>query len=198
MRLSFEQLTLPVRIVPAAPVSDDELIAFSRAHEPYRIEKNPQGEIIVMTPVGRRGGKRELYLALQLESWAEIDGRGEVDGSNTGWNLPDKSTLSPDASWTSKDRLTGFSAEQLERYLPLCPEFIVEVRSQSDPIKTVQDKMDLWMVNGAKLGWLIDPYTAVVYIYRPGQHPETLHKPDVLEGEGPIVGFRLEMERFWA
>src|SRR5271155_151863 len=98
MGSSFERLTLPVRIVPAAPLSDDELMAFARANEPYRVEKNAQGEIVVMTPTGRRGGKRELYLALELELWAEKDGRGEVDGSSTGWNLPDGSTLSPDAA----------------------------------------------------------------------------------------------------
>jgi Uma2 family endonuclease len=198
MGSSFERLTLPVRIVPAAPLSDDELMAFARANEPYRIEKNAQGEIIVMTPVGRRGGKRELYLALELELWAEKDGRGEVDGSNTGWNLPDKSTLSPDASWTSSERLEGFTSEQLEKYLPLCPEFIAEVRSQSDSVSTLQSKMEQWMANGAQLGWLIDPYTATVSIYRPGQQPEVLPKPEVLEGEGPITAFRLEMERFWA
>ena len=198
MGSSFESLTLPVRIVPAAPLSDDELMAFARANEPYRIEKNAQGEIIVMTPVGRRGGKRELYLALELERWAEWDGRGEVDGSSTGWNLPDGSTLSPDASWTSSERLEGFTSEQLEKYLPLCPEFIAEVRSQSDSVAMLEAKMNQWMANGAQLGWLIDPYTATVYIYRPGQQPETLQKPELLEGEGPIAGFRLEMERFWA
>lgn len=72
------------------------------------------------------------------------------------------------------------------------------MRSHSDSITVLQEKMELWMANGAQLGWLIDPYATTVYIYRPGQQPETLHKPEVLEGEGPIAGFRLEMKRFWA
>jgi Uma2 family endonuclease len=198
MGLSLLDLPLPIKIVPAAPVSDDEFLAFARANEPYRFERNPLGEIIVMTPVGRRGGRRELSLALELELWAGSDGRGEVDGSNTGWNLPDGWTLSPDASWTSKERLQLFSAEEQEKFLPLCPDFVAEVRSQSDAISVVKEKMERWIANGAQLGWLIDPYAATVYLYRPGQPPKTLHQPEVLEGEGPIAGFRLEMERFWA
>jgi Uma2 family endonuclease len=198
MRLSLLGLPLPIKIMSATPLTDDEFLAFSRANQPYRFERNPLGEIIVMTPVGRRGGRREVYLVVELEQWAIGDGRGEVDGSNTGWNLPDGWTLSPDASWTSKQRLECFSSEEQEKFLPICPDFIAEVRSKSDDLSATREKMERWMANGAQLGWLIDPYSATVYIYRPGQQPETLHKPEVLEGEDPIVGFRLEMERFWA
>ncbi len=194
----FEMLTLPVRIIPAAPVSDDEFLAFSRANEPYRFEKNANGEIIVMTPAGNRGDERELDLATELRLWARANRRGRVNGANAGWNLPDGSTKSPDASWTSNEQLARFTPEEQEKYLPVCPEFIAEMRSHSDSIVALQEKMELWIANGAQLGWLIDPYTATVYIYRPGQQPETLHKPEALEGEGPIAGFRLEMERFWA
>jgi len=197
MGLSLLDLRLPIKIVPAAPVSDEEFIAFSRANEPYRFERNPLGEIIMMTPVGRRGGRRELSLAFELDNWAKSDGRGEVDGSNTGWNLPDGWTLSPDASWTSKERLDRFSAEEQEKFLPICPDFVAEVRSQSDALSAAKEKMERWMANGAQLGWLIDPYSATAYIYRPGQLPETLHKPEILAGEGPIAGFRLEMSPIW-
>jgi len=198
MGLSLLDLPLPIKIVPAAPISDSDFIAFARANEPYRFERNPLGEIIVMAPVGRRGGRRELSLARELENWAERDGRGEVDGANTGWNLPDGWTLIPDASWTSKGRLERFSDEEQEKFLPICPEFIAEVRSKSDALSAVREKMERWMANGAQLGWLIDPYSATVSIYRPNQHPETLQKPELLEGEGPIRGFRLEMKPFWA
>jgi Uma2 family endonuclease len=186
MGLSLKGLTLPVRILPGAPLSDDKFLAFARANEPYRLERNPQGEVIVMTPVGRRGGRREVYLIVELEEWAESDGRGEVDGSNTGWNLPDGWTLSPDASWTFSERLQPFSDEEQEKFLPLCPDFIAEVRSQSDVLSVVMEKMERWTANGAQLGWLIDPYATTVYIYRPGRQPETLHKPEVLKGEGRI------------
>jgi Uma2 family endonuclease len=198
MGSSFELLTPPIKIVPAVPPSDEEFMAFSRANKPYRFEKNANGEIVMMTPAGRQGDSRELDLGMELRSWARQDGRGEGNGSNAGWNLPDGSTKSPDASWTSNEQLRKFTATEHEKFLPICPEFIAEMRSQSDPIGPLKEKMELWMANGAQLGWLIDPYTAMVYIYRPGQEPKTLHRPEVLEGEGPIAGFRLEMDRFWA
>ncbi len=198
MGLSFEGLKLPVRIVPAVALSDDEFIAFSRAHKPYRFEKSSSGEIIVMTPAGNRSDEREADLVTDLKIWARADGRGRVNGPNAGWNLADGWTRSPDASWTSNEQLDRFTSKEREKFLPICPEFVAEVRSQSDSVVATQEKMELWMANGAQLGWLIDPYTATVYVYRPGQQPETLQTPELLEGEGPIAGFRLEMERFWA
>jgi len=198
MGLSLLELPLPIKIVPAAPLTDDEFLAFSRANEPYRFEKNANGEILVMTPVGNRGDEREIDLAAELRMWARATGRGRVNGANAGWNLPDGSTKSPDASWTSNEQLARFTPEEQEGYLPICPEFIAEMRSHSDSLAALKEKMDLWMANGARLGWLIDPYSATATIYRPGQQPETLQEPEVLNGEGPIAGFRLEMGRFWA
>jgi Uma2 family endonuclease len=189
MGLSFEGLTLPVKIMPAVALSDDEFMAFSRANKPYRFEKNKSGEIVVMTPAGNRGDERELDLATELRLWTRANGHGRVNGANAGWNLPDGSTKSPDASWTSDEQLARFTPEEQEKYLPICPEFIAEMRSHSDSIATLQEKMELWMANGAQLGWLIDPYTTTVYIYRPNQPPETLYKPEVLEGEGQLPDF---------
>jgi Uma2 family endonuclease len=198
MGSSFELLTPPIKIIPAAPLSDEEFISFSRANEPYRFEKSANGEIVMMTPAGRQGDGRELDLAMELRIWARQDGRGEVNGANAGWSLPDGSIRSPDASWTSHEQLRKFTAKEHEKFLPICPEFIAEIRSQSDTISALQEKMEMCMANGAQLGWLIDPYAATVSIYRPGREPETLQRPEVLNGEGPIAGFRLEMERFWA
>jgi Uma2 family endonuclease len=198
MGSSFELLTPPVKIVSAVAPSDDEFMAFSRANEPYRFEKNANGEIVMMTPSGQQGDEWEGDLEAELKLWARADGRGRVNGANAGWNLPDGSTKCPDASWTSNEQLGRFTAKDRRKFLPICPEFIAEIRSQSDPIAPLKEKMEMWMANGAQLGWLIDPYAATVYIYRPGQQPEVLPKPEVMVGEGPIAGFRLEMERFWA
>jgi Uma2 family endonuclease len=198
MGLSLIELPLPIKIVPAAPVTDEQFLAFSRANEPYRFEKNANGEIVMMTPAGRQGDEREVELASELRAWARLDGRGEVNGANAGWNLPDGSTRSPDASWTSRQQLARFSAEEQEHFLPICPEFIAEIRSRSDSIGELREKMDMWMANGAKLAWLIDPYAATVYVYRPSRELEILHKPEFLHGEGPIQDFHLPMERFWA
>ena len=151
-----------------------------------------------MTPVGRDGGQRELRVASALMFWADADGRGEANGSNAGWNLPDGSTLSPDACWTDKRRTAAFTPEQTERYLPICPDFIVEVRSQSDSLKPLKAKMEAWIVNGAQLAWMIDPYAATLTIYRPDREPEVLEKPDFVEAGEPVAGFRLTTANLWA
>ena len=198
MEWSLTGLPLPIVLRPPSPLTDDELIAFSRKNEPYRIEKNKNGELTVMTPVGTEGGVRESRIVARLVVWAEDDGRGEANGPNAGWNLPDGSTLSPDASWTTYDRMANFTAADRERYLPLCPDFIIEVRSKSDSLRVLQAKMDTWMSNGAQLAWMIDPYAATLTIYRPGTKPEVLERPDSVAAEAPVAGFRLTTSNLWA
>ena len=198
MEWSLTGLPLPIVLRPPSPLSDDELIAFSRRNKPYRIEKNAQGELIIMTPVGKTGGLREMRVAAALFEWADRDGTGEANGPNAGWNLPDGSTLSPDACWTSSSRIDQFTADEQERYLPLCPEFIVEVRSKSDSASLLRAKMLTWMENGAQLAWMIDPFEQTVTIYRPESEPEVKSKPEAVQGEGPVAGFALHMSAIWA
>jgi Uma2 family endonuclease len=157
MEWSLTGLPLPITLRPPSPLSDDELIAFSRKNKPYRIEKNSRGQITILTPVGTEGGKRELRVGMQFMAWADQDGTGEANGPNAGWNLPDGSTLNPDACWTSNAKTAQFSAEERERYLPICPDFIVEVRSRSDSPSLLAAKMTTWIDNGAQLAWLLDP-----------------------------------------
>ena len=198
MEWSLTGLPLPLILRPPSPLSDDELIAFSRKNKPYRIEKNTCGEIVIMTPVGTEGGKRELRVAAQLMQWADQDGSGEANGPNAGWNLPDGSTLSPDASWITFDRIAQFTAEERERFLPVCPDFIIEVRSKSDSSNVLRAKMQTWIENGAQLAWMIDPYAATLTIYRPKREPETLERPDFVEAGAPVAGFRLTTSNLWA
>ena len=198
MEWSLTGLPLPIILRPPSPLTDDELIAFSRKNKPYRIEKNSKGEITILTPVGLEGGRRELRVASQLMVWADANETGEANGPNAGWNLPDGSTLSPDASWTSFTRLKDFNAEQRERFLPICPDFIIEVRSRSDSREVLQAKMEAWIANGAQLAWMIDPYAATVTIYRPGRELEMLQRPDSVDGEAPVDGFRLTTTSLWA
>ena len=198
MEWSLTGLPLPIVLRPPSPLTDDELLAFSRKNRPYRIEKTREGELAIMLPVGRDGGQRELRVASALMLWADENGSGEANGPNAGWNLPDGSTLSPDACWTRKTRTANFTREQTERYLPLCPDFIIEVRSQSDSLKALQAKMESWIDNGAQLAWLIDPYLATLTIYRPGQEPEVLQRPESVEADAPVAGFRLTTSNLWA
>jgi len=105
--------------------------------------------------------------------------------------------LSPDACWVSRGRLSGFTPDELERYLPVCPEFVVEILSASDSLRVLQAKMEVWIANDAQLAWMIDPYAETITIYRPGALPEVLQKPDSIEADAPVAGFRLTTSRLW-
>jgi Uma2 family endonuclease len=198
MGLSLLDLPLPIKIEPAISLSDEEILAFACANEPYRIEQNARGEIIVMTPVGGESSSWEAYLNYAVTRWAIETGKGISFSPSAGFRLPDKTLLSPDTSWIATDRWESLSKQQQRGFTPFCPDFLIELRSPSDSASAAEEKMDQWMANGANLAWLIDPIRKLGIIYRPGQQPETLHKPEVLEGEGPVAGFRLEMGRFWA
>ena len=198
MEWSLTGLPLPIILRPPSLFSDDELLLLSRRNRTLRIEKNSHGELIVMTPVGGDGGRWEATVIRELGFWAEEDGRGTVFSSNSGFNLPDGSMLSPDASWVSLIRWNSLTAEQRREYPPLCPEFVVEILSATDSLHMLRAKMETWIANGAQLAWMIDPYAATLTIYRPGREPEVLEKPDFVEAEAPVAGFRLTTSNLWA
>jgi Uma2 family endonuclease len=186
-------LPRPFTIVTAAPVTDLELIRFSRENKHLRIEKNTRRELVVMDTIGWSGSQRRNAVFIPLYDWAQQDGRGKVHGGNCGWNLADGSTLAPDVSWTSNERLSKFTKKEHEGFLPIAPDFVVEILADGDPLAERQAKMLQWLENGAQLGWLIDPFQQTAAIYRAGEPPRVLEKPDVLDGDRPIAGFTLEM-----
>ena len=198
MEWSLTGLPLPIVLRPPSPLTNDELLAFSLKNKPFRIERNAKGEIEIMTPVGGRGSNWEAIVIRELGMWSEEDGRGLFFSSNGGFNLPDGSMLSPDASWVSFERWNALTAEEQQSYPPLCPDFLVEVLSASDSLKVLQAKMEFWIANGAKLAWLVDPYAATIAIYRPNAGVEVLAKPDSIEAGDPVAGFRLTTSRLWA
>ena len=197
MEWSLTGLPLPIVLRPPSPLTDDELITFSRKNKPFRIERNAKGEIEIMTPVGGEGSRRENFIARELDFYAEEQG-GFAFGPNAGFNLPDGSTLAPDAAWMSSSSWNELTQAQREKYPPRCPEFVVEVLSQSDSIRMLQAKMEVWIANGAKLAWLVDPFAATITVYRPGVATEVLAKPDSIEAGDPVAGFRLTTSRLWA
>lgn len=197
MEWSLTGLPLPITLRPLSPLSDDELLEFSRKNRPFRIERNAKGEIEIMTPVGGRGSRRENFIGRELDFYAEEQG-GVAFGSNAGFNLPDGSTLSPDASWMTSEKWNHLSPEEQEKFLPVCPDFVVEVLSQSDSLPMLRAKMEVWIANGATLGWLVDPYAATITIYRPGMAPEVVVRPVCIEAGPPVAGFRLTTDRLWA
>ncbi len=128
----------------------------------------------------------------------EQTGKGFAVNSNAGFRLPDSSLCLPDAAWISPERWNALTRDERRKFGQFCPEFVVEVRSSSDRATAIERKMGRCMANGAQLAWLIDPVRKLAVVYRPRQTPETFVRPEFLEGEGPVEGFRLKMERFWA
>lgn len=197
MNLAVDELVLPVRIRTAAVLTDEQLERFSHDNSPFRIERDANGELIVMSPTGSEGGALEGWVGIDLGNWARADGRGLYFGPSTGFTLPDTSVRAADAAWMSLDRWNSLSRSQRKGFAKLVPEFVIEVRSDSDGLKALQDKMQTWIANGADLGWLIDPQRRVVEIYRPGESPEERFDPSSVQGEGPVRGFELVMQRIW-
>jgi Uma2 family endonuclease len=187
----------PIRIQPARRMSEEEYYRFCAANPDLRIERTAEGEIEIMPPTGFETSDRNAGLTAQLYNWARRDGRGRALDSNVEYILPSGAARSPDASWVPRSRLAKLTAEQKKKFPPLCPDFVVELRSPSDRLAQVQAKMREWIANGAKLGWLIDPATRSVYIYRPGRTTERLVDPRSVEGDGPVEGFVLEMADIW-
>ena len=162
-----------------------------------RIELSSEGDLLIMPPTGAITGIRNMELSRQLSEWAIREGSGFAFDSATGFELPNRATRSPDASWVARQRLKGLSRQQWERFLPICPDFVVEIRSTSDLISVLQDKMQEYIANGARLGWLIDPSTRRLYVYRPGAEPECLENPASISAEPELGGFVLQLESIW-
>ncbi len=186
-----------VRIRPDRPMSDEELMRFCEDNDIARIERDTNGELLLMSAAGNRTGRTNAYVIHILTAWAEEDGRGYCFDSSTGFTLPDGSMRMPDASWVEAKRWDAMSEADQDRFSPICPEFVIEIRSKSDRLKTLQTKMEMWIANGAEVAWLIDPQRKVVEIYRPGDSPEVLHEPSSVQGSGPVAGFELVMARVW-
>ena len=179
------------------PMDDDEFFEFCAQNSDLRIEREANGDIIVMPPAGFLTGYRNNEICRQLGNWAIADGRGLALDSNTEYLLPNGAAWAPDASWVAKKRLERFSDEEREGFLPLCPDFVVALASPSDRLAKLKSKMVEWVDNGAALGWLIVAKRRTIHIYRPGTEPEELVDADHIVGEGPVAGFRLELTRIW-
>lgn len=177
--------------------TDDEFWEFCRRNDEMRIEMTKEGDVIITPPTGANTGERNSEINFQLKLWAKKDKRGKTYDSSTGFKLPNGATVSPDASWVRNERLEKFTAKQLERFLPLCPDFVVELRSASDGLKTSQAKMREYIENGARLGWLIDPKNKRIYIYRANGEIEILENPDKVSGEDVLQNFELDLREIW-
>ncbi|PSO91957.1 MAG: hypothetical protein BRC43_00100 [Cyanobacteria bacterium QS_3_48_167] len=178
-------------------LTKEEFYQLCQQNSDLRLERNAQGEIIIMPPTGGETGKRNSILLVQLWLWNEQTQLGEVFDSSTGFSLPKGGDRSPDISWVKKSKWEALTPQQKEKFVPLCPDFLIELISPSDNLKNTQDKMQEYLNNGNRLGWLINPQQKQVEIYRPEQAVETLQSPPNLSGEDVLPGFTLNLQRIW-
>ena len=187
-----------LQMPPELQMTDEQFFEFCQINRDLRIERNRLGEISIMPPTGSETGNRENNILGQLWVWSEQDGTGISFSPSTGFKLSTGAERSPDASWIKLDRWNTLSSQQQQRFAPICPDFVVELRSPSDNLKPLQEKMVEYMQEpGIQLGWLIDRKHRKVYIYRPGLEVESLDNPATVSGEGVLPGFVLNMSKIW-
>ncbi len=192
-----ERAPLVLHLPPAIKMTREQVFDCCQLNPDLRIERTAEGEIEIMAPTGGETGARNADLIMQLNMWAKRDGSGVAFDSSTGFDLPNGATRSPDAAWVKRSRLVPLPSEEKRRFLPLCPDFVIELRSPSDPLSTVQDKMEEYLINGAQLGWLIDPVSRRVYVYRPGADVAWLDNPAEVAGDPVLPGFVLDLAPIW-
>lgn len=187
-----------LQMPPELQMTDEQFFEFCQINRGLRIERNKLGQISIMPPTGSETGNRNFNIALQLGIWAEQDSTGICFDSSTGFKLSTGAERSPDACWIKVDRWNTLSPQQQQLFAPICPDFVVELRSSSDNLKPLQEKMVEYMQEpGIQLGWLIDRKHRKVYIYRPGLEVECLDNPATVNGEGVMPGFVLNMSKIW-
>ena len=187
------EVTLPA----IAPMTSEQFYEFCLANRDLRIERSANGEVIVMPPTFSDTGNRNVRIVQQLANWADQDSTGEVFDSSAGFTLPNGAMRSPDASWIRYDRWEALTQAEKESFAPICPDFVVELRSMSDSLSRLQDKMQEYINNGALLGWLIDRKSRTVHVYRPNRSPEILNDPESVSGDPELPGFKLSLAKVW-
>ncbi len=188
---------LVLKLHPVIDLTDDEFFELCQVNRELRLEKNAEGEIIVMPPAGGETGSRNSAITAAVYVWSRRDGVGIAFDSSTGFKLPNGATRSPDAAWVQRTRLASLTAKEKERFLPLCPDFVIELRSRTDQLSTLQTKIAEYIDNGAQLGWLLDPVERQVHIYQPGKAPIILDQPTTITGDPLLPGFVLDLSLVW-
>jgi Uma2 family endonuclease len=180
------------------PMTDDQFFDFCQINRDLRIERNKFGEISIMPPTGSETGNREVNVIGQLWVWSEQDGTGITFSSSAGFKLSTGAERSPDAAWVKLERWNSLTPKQQQRFAPICPDFLIELRSPSDSLKTLKEKMQEYIQEpGIQLAWLIDRKERKVYIYRPEQPEEYLENPQTVSSESVLPGFILNMSKIW-
>jgi len=175
-------------------LTDDQFLRLCSDNSDFRFEMTAHGELIIMPPACSETGWQESKIIQRLANWAEQDGTGLCFSSNAGFVLPNGAKRAPDAAWIPKSRWNKVPEEERKKLAHLCPDFVVELRSPSDRLSDIREKMEEYIANGARLGWLLDPTHGCAYIYRPGQTAERIDKPQIMSGDPVLPGFKFDFK----
>lgn len=186
--------TVPVTIPPTLRLTDEQFERLVAANPDLRMELTAEGELIVMAPTGGESGNYNAELTTDFVIWNRQTRLGVAFDSSTGFKLPNGATRSPDTAWVTRSRWEALTPQQRKKFVPLCPDFVLELVSETDDRETLQAKMREYLENGCRLGWLIDPKSQQVEIYRSGQPVEVLQSPVSLSGEDVLPGFVLSLQ----
>ena len=177
-------------------LTDEQFYQLCITNPDLPLERTAQGVLLIMSPVGGDSGNREMELGADLTIWNRQTKLGKVFSSSTTFKLPGGGDRSPDAAWIERSRWDALTPEQRQKFPPIAPDFVLELRSRTDNLKTLQEKMQEYMDSGVRLGWMFDPQNQQVIIYRPGQEKEVRNLPTELSGEDVLPGFVLHVDRF--
>jgi Uma2 family endonuclease len=188
---------ITLNLNPIIKLNPEQFYQLCQENPDLKLERTSQGELIVMPPTGGETGKRNLTTCVQIWLWNEQTQLGEAFDSSTGFTLPNKADRAPDASWVEKSRWEALTPEEREKFIPLCPDFVVELLSPSESLKKTQEKMQEYIANGCRLGLLINRKKREIEIYRPAQEVEILSAPQTVSGENVLPGFVLNLQKIW-
>lgn len=197
--LSEEQVTA-TRVVlnmESVGLTPEQFFRLCGDNRDLRLELTARKELIIMSPAGLRSSWRNNLICTALTIWAKKDGTGIVFEATAGYTLPNGAVRAPDASWMPRERWEGLSEDEQERFAHVYPDFLVELMSPSDTLQEAKEKMEEYIANGARLGWLIDPFERLVYIYRPGQPMECLENPTTISADPILPGFVFDVTEIW-
>ena len=195
--IQSEQTPITVNFPLIAQMTAEQFYEFCLANRDLHIERAATGEVVIMPPAFSDTGNRNNKISYQLTQWAEQDGTGETFDSSAGFTLPNGAIRSPDAAWIRLERWNALTDKQKASFAPICPDFVIELRSASDRLDTLQSKLQEYIENGAQLGFLIDRKARTIHVYRPDQTSEILENPAEVPASPELFGFSLKMDKVW-
>jgi Uma2 family endonuclease len=193
----YTMTAITLNLNPIIKLNPEQFYQLCQENPDLQLERTSQGELIVMPPTGGETGQRNSTLNAQIWLWNDQSELGKTFDSSTGFTLPNKADRAPDASWVEKSRWEALTPESREKFIPLCPDFVIELLSPSDSLKKTQEKMQEYIANGCRLGWLINRKKREIEIYRPDQEVEILTAPQTISGENVLPGFVLNLQKIW-